>query len=440
MWNRILFFACLWLCACSLVDPEIPEYVSPIDDPLPAVTIQSADKIFLREATLHITLTSESNHPLRRLYLCYSRELDQPDTTQMKIDLLPIYTEKTIHVNVTNLLPSTTYYCRVYAETRTDHCYSSSFKFRTSTSDSDIAWTEVTGFPNRKGFYNCVFTIGEDLYFQECETLNYSNRGGTAIWKFSPSAGSWEHITDFPGGKRIDPVVYVIKDKVYMGFGFAVQEDGQKQIKDDIWQYDCKERSWQLLPESPGGYSAVMSSFVYKDKGYLISTDAMWDEFPMYVKRFDPETGKWTPLSDFPGKKMNRTLTLVVDDRIFVVGGSFSYGSDPNYSNNLWEYVPDTDTWFRRADFPGSSRFEMRGFVIGNRMYAGFGYTNGYEDYIDYVNDLWEYIPSRDVWESRSAFTMWKPAELTFSVGTDQGGYLGSATLGLWMYSPEKDR
>lgn len=46
MWNNILFFACIWFCACSTMDPEIPDYESLENDPLPIATIKSASPGF----------------------------------------------------------------------------------------------------------------------------------------------------------------------------------------------------------------------------------------------------------------------------------------------------------------------------------------------------------------------------------------------------------
>ena len=440
MWNNILFFACIWFCACSTMDPEIPDYESLENDPLPIATIKSASRVFLREATLSIVLSPTSSRIPRRLYLCYGKDSDRPDTLQLKVDLLPLYKDGTIDVKITNLLPATLYYCRVYAETRNEKDYSDVFKFRTSTSDTDIAWKKIADFPDRKAFYNRAFTIGKDIYFQECEMDGLMNVGGTAILKFTPASCIWEKLTDFPGGKRCDPVIYVMNDKIYMGLGHTTNGDSLVNLQNDFWEYDLSDRSWRPMSDSPGCYSALMASFVYKDKGYLISTGAMWEEYPMMIRMFDPVSGKWTKKADFPGEKVSNTLTLVAEDRIFVIGGSFVYGKNPVHSNCLWEYVPDTDTWFRRADFPGTARSDMHGFVISGRLYAGFGYENMRGDWLDYTRDLWEYLPDRDVWEPRAGITMWKPDYFTFSAGTDQGGYIGCAKDGLWMYSPEKDK
>lgn len=76
MWNNILFFVCIWFCACSTVDPEIPDYESLENDPLPIATIKSASRVFLREATLSIVLSPTSSRIPRRLYLCYGKDSD----------------------------------------------------------------------------------------------------------------------------------------------------------------------------------------------------------------------------------------------------------------------------------------------------------------------------------------------------------------------------
>lgn len=70
MWNNILFFVCIWFCACSTVDPEIPDYESLENDPLPIATIKSASRVFLREATLSIVLSpTRAGYPAAFIYV-----------------------------------------------------------------------------------------------------------------------------------------------------------------------------------------------------------------------------------------------------------------------------------------------------------------------------------------------------------------------------------
>ena len=184
-----------------------------------------------------------------------------------------------------------------------------------------------------------------------------------------------------------------MNDKVYIGLGHTGGENGYGVFLNDMWEYDPAKHSWRLMPDSPGCYATLMASFVYKDRGYLVSTGAMWEEYPMTVMMLDPVSGKWNKKADFPGDKVGNTLT----------------------SN-------------------------MHGFVIDGRLYAGYGYEETRDDWSDYTRDLWEYLPEQDVWEPRAGITMWKPDYFTFSAGTDRGGYIGCTDYGLWMYSPEKDR
>ena len=77
IWNRVLFWVGLFcLCACSGMDPDIPNYESQIEDSLPVVVIKSADHLFLREVTLHVDISSKSDHIPQSLYLCYDKVLN----------------------------------------------------------------------------------------------------------------------------------------------------------------------------------------------------------------------------------------------------------------------------------------------------------------------------------------------------------------------------
>jgi hypothetical protein len=89
---------------------------------------------------------------------------------------------------------------------------------------------------------------------------------------------------------------------------------------------------------------------------------------------------------------------------------------------------------------PGGYWFIKMNPYYSKEELESFGYENMRGDWLDYTRDLWEYLPDRDVWEPRAGITMWKPDYFTFSAGTDQGGYIGCAKDGLWMYSPEKDK
>lgn len=70
-------------------------------------------------------------------------------------------------------------------------------------------------------------------------------------------------------------------------------------------------------------------------------------------------------------------------DRAFVIKGTPDSGR-----NQLWEYMPDGDTWTYLKDFPGQPREIAIGDEWNGKYYFGFGNSGG-----NGLNDLWEFNP-----------------------------------------------
>lgn len=426
--------------ACSVLDPDIPEYSSEVFDKLPDVSIEAVDKIYTRQVNLSIRINATNKYVPQKFFLCYSSENDLPDTTMSKVDLLSIDMQGLVSVELSGLSPATLYYSRIYVENRNEKRFSSCFKFRTATGKADEAWTKVSDFPDKKAFYNSFTAIGEDAYFQECFIEGHYNVGGSTLLKYSSAQQRWTRISDFPGGKRCDPVMLILENNLYMGLGYVPYETNRCLYQTDWWKYDLIADSWERMEDYPYYYSTKMAALAFKEKGFLISSPAMWFAEPMYVVMFDPITGKWTKKANFPGRKVANCKALVMKERIFMVGGDFEFIDEGVFSDYLWEYLPDTDTWFRRADFPGGGRTDMHGFVVNDRIYAGYGWEVRTGNQIYPVNDLWEYIPDRDRWEARSTISLWVPSLFTVSFGLQNAGYIGNVQDGLWKYSSDKDK
>lgn len=114
-----------------------------------------------------------------------------------------------------------------------------------------------------------------------------------------------------------------------------------------------------------------------------------------------------------------------------------------NYSKQLWEYNTLTDTWTRRANFPGAARGFASGFSIGNKGYVCGGSSSGVG--IGY-NDLWEYDPFIDVWTPKASFPgPVRDMAIAFSIGNK--GYYGTGRAissstpynDFWEYDPFMD-
>ena len=67
----------------------------------------------------------------------------------------------------------------------------------------------------------------------------------------------------------------------------------------------------------------------------------------------------------------------------------------PGEPIRLWAYHPDTDTWTRRADFPGAARSRGVGFSMARNGYFGLGIAPDGQG----LRDLWQYDSLADRWQ-----------------------------------------
>jgi N-acetylneuraminic acid mutarotase len=74
----------------------------------------------------------------------------------------------------------------------------------------------------------------------------------------------------------------------------------------------------------------------------------------------------------------------------YVIGGDSTFGT---LLKDMWAYNPVTNTWTRKADFPGGLRDGMFSWVIGTKAYVGGGFDGQY-----ILNDLYSYDPATDTW------------------------------------------
>ena len=105
--------------------------------------------------------------------------------------------------------------------------------------------------------------------------------------------------------------------------------------------------------------------------------------------------GNWIRRSYFEGSNRSDASTMIIGNRMFVVGG---YTGD-EYSNELWEYDSQNDNWVKRTAFPGVARSNAVSFSIGMKGYYGTGY-----DGRNRLNDFWEYDQPSDTWRKIASF------------------------------------
>ena len=250
------------------------------------------------------------------------------------------------------------------------------------------------------------------------------NYATNALWSYNGNSEKWLQKAHFPGTARSRAIGFAINGIFYTGGGF----DYLGGTLYDFWQYDPASDTWaqkDSLPTTniiPVAAGTLGGGVVVNGLGY----------YNTYT--YNPATDTWAPadsLANFPeiaspalaacganvfsflpmdpqlipynvvNKNSGPTYTVpanVVDTITSYNMGNltahqywcFARGGKVDFLNGRLFYELDTLTGSitRLLDFPGLTNTDATGFVIGNKIYYGFG------DSIPgapHINSFWEY-------------------------------------------------
>ena len=211
------------------------------------------------------------------------------------------------------------------------------------------------------------------------------------FWGYDPETNTWEQKADYTGSGRYGAVAFSIEDIGYVGAGY----DGN--VLKDFYAYSPSSDTWTQIISIGGSKRMDATAFVIDGKAYVVSgldngsyLGDMW--------QFDPGTGFWTEMRsifDDTDEKFDDEYTSV--SRISAIGMAFNgkgylaTGSSGSLLSTVWEYDPSTDLWEERTAFEGTTRTEAVGFSIGSRGYITTGRSSSY-----YLDDIWSFDPTAE--------------------------------------------
>jgi N-acetylneuraminic acid mutarotase len=244
-------------------------------------------------------------------------------------------------------------------------------------------------------------------------------------------------MSDFTGTPVQGPAAIVLGTRAIIVSG----TDGTRLVA-QAYQFDTSNRTWTRKGDFPGPARADASGFAIGGRGYMASG---WSENDVVLKdvwEYEPSQDSWTRKQDFPGEARILPTTLVIGAKVFVIGG----GRGSTRHRDVWEFDPAANTWTRKGDFPGEAFMSAPGFVLGTRGYLGTGSLGGAS--WTTTKAFWEYNPSTDTWTRKADFPgVARGFALGFSLGNR--GYLGlgvqttqlpmNVPVDFWAYDPGTD-
>lgn len=256
------------------------------------------------------------------------------------------------------------------------------------------SWEKKGSFPASKRTRAVAFSIGNRGYLATGEDTNDIVLND--LWEYDPGIDSWTQKASIPGPGRRDAVGFSIGLKGYVGTGIDAAEAWQGNILNDFWEYSPVTNTWTARAMYPGGWGGIYfaTGFAVGGKGYVCCGKEGASNYSNELWEFNPATNTWMQKAQYPAGTRYGQMSFVLNGKGYV-----GCGTDENwYVTDFYEYNPATNTWLQKAPFPGSARAFGTGFAIGTRGYFGFGTDGGYRD------DLFEYDPVSNTWSVKAPY------------------------------------
>jgi len=233
------------------------------------------------------------------------------------------------------------------------------------------------------------FVKGDDLYLIGGE-FYVTQLIESPVWKYNIPANSWERKGNFPHTgdmrlKKIFPINLEYNNEAYI---ILRTSDAL-----EIWKYIDEMDEWVYESTYPGLEIYYLTSFICE--GELFIGGDTHEETPpkkgiydFWV--YDLETKEWKQKNKHPiiGYGYNGNLCITTKNKeVFVF----------SYSNELWQYFPETDTWVQKMKFPGPNRIDSNLIEKDNKLYLIAGEYTNYGLYG--LKDCWEYDIDSNEWE-----------------------------------------
>ncbi len=292
---------------------------------------------------------------------------------------------------VSGLKPGHVFYVRSYIITSHHDTGYNPIVLKDSTPELENKWYICPNFPgparagavatkyydNQKNTDIAIFGTG----YNANSTLN-------DIWQYNPKNKTWVQMPNYPFNLCHAVAVSVTyKDlrgythtKIYIGTGATDKNDYNKV---NVWkEFNFSEFSWQstncgfYFPYKVSGAVAfTIGQYAYIGLGKLVNGQISNKFFKFNPALADSIGGyPWSQIANFDSAYASYGATaFVINQNGYVLTGQLQNGK---IINALFEYIPQQDTWIRKADLIAPPVYLACAFTINSFAYVGTGLKN----------------------------------------------------------------
>lgn len=228
----------------------------------------------------------------------------------------------------------------------------------------------------REGKWECLgefFQGGNDRYNPVCyaipDTLFYGLGEPPVSLDFFWNSDialytkdGWKKLTEFPGNRRVIPLLVASSHKVYVGLGEVTWGSPAPEYLKDVWEYDIARQRWDSLPYKFPGTNTRGTVRFSLDGNIYWGMGMNGNEYVPGMYILYPEHG-WQLLSY--GQRRAYSTVFELEGEVYCCFGKNGEG----YIRTVCKFNPETAQWefihlFDEVEYPFIARTDAMAFVI----------------------------------------------------------------------------
>jgi N-acetylneuraminic acid mutarotase len=206
-------------------------------------------------------------------------------------------------------------------------------------------------------------------------------------------AQHWQSLVDFPGVERDDALGFRIGDTLYVGTGLNSGWNAQA----DFSGFDLANQQFISVASLPFGMERqYATSFVLNGHGYVFggyNSNGFLNDLWRYV----PNTDSWFLCDSLPSFGRSGSAAFVLNNKAYIIGGKHELSAA---TAEVWCYDGTLNSWTQQAPLPSGPIWRASAVAYLDKGYLLFGRD---ENNV-FLNSFHNYNPQTNQWESQTSF------------------------------------
>ena len=219
-------------------------------------------------------------------------------------------------------------------------------------------WEKVAAFDEMLA-YGAKFSIGNKFYFSS------GNMGQGEFYSYNADDKSIRKIADYPGGRVIIPVCFVIGTKAYVGLG-------NKASPQKFWSYDANADRWDEIADCPlEVYSLDWANNVNRAFSFVKGNDAFVGNTLREFYKYSATANTWIACKPSSNIYLgNINVGFTAGNNCFVVSGNNISISEYSPVNDVWQNHGSREYNYIKSMYDATYIEKLKKLIFnGYRMY-----------------------------------------------------------------------